>query len=383
MMDSNSRGRVLVVDDNASSLKGMGLLLNQAGYEVTSTEDPKQALAWIREQDFSALVADIRMPGLSGLGLVRRIREGIKPLATILVTGEPGLDTAIDAVSVGALRYLVKPVQPGDFREAVDHAVTMTRIWRIQNEAVAGLHARPGDDEKARLDKALETMWTAYQPVYNVSGTVVGYEALVRPGTSAFEDADALFREVSAQGRMREFGRLLRTNAIREWRDSPARNRDLYLNVHPEELADPDFFSESSPLWEHRAQLVLEISESADFAAMGNSNDVMNRLIETGIRFTLDQLGAGRTMLDFLVEFKPAFTKLDRSLVTGIHQSHKQQEVVKNICDLCASLGIEVIAAGLERQEDAKVIGELGVTYLQGYLFGAPRELRNGGDSIS
>ena len=46
-MDSNSRGRVLVVDDNASSLKGMGLLLNQAGYEVTSTEDPKLSLIHI------------------------------------------------------------------------------------------------------------------------------------------------------------------------------------------------------------------------------------------------------------------------------------------------------------------------------------------------
>ena len=124
------RGLVLIVDDEASIRFGVSEALRLRGYEVEAVGDGKEALARLAARPFEAVLSDISMPGMSGVELLRRVRTLDFDLPVILLTGDPRLETAIEAVEAGALRYLQKPVAIGEIESALESAVRLCRIAR-------------------------------------------------------------------------------------------------------------------------------------------------------------------------------------------------------------------------------------------------------------
>jgi DNA-binding NtrC family response regulator len=103
------RPRVLVVDDDHQTREMLMEALSTHGYQVTTAENGELALDLVRRQLFDAALLDIRMPGMSGLDLLREIRRHDPTIKAMMITGYPEISTAVEALKEGACDYLVKP----------------------------------------------------------------------------------------------------------------------------------------------------------------------------------------------------------------------------------------------------------------------------------
>ncbi|MBM3779619.1 MAG: response regulator [Acidimicrobiia bacterium] len=118
------RRRVLVVDDeeNVRELVSQTLSLRPE-YEVDTASDAPTALDRIRRNPYDLLVADLKMPGMDGLSLIRQARHIDADLPIIIITGHSSESTAIEAVNLGVAGYLIKPFRVPQVLEAADKAL--------------------------------------------------------------------------------------------------------------------------------------------------------------------------------------------------------------------------------------------------------------------
>lgn len=122
--------RILLVDDEPAMLELYRAILSECGDRIETALSGPEAIEKVRERSFDTVVSDIRMPGMSGLDLFRAIREIDPYVPVVLITAGPTLETAIEAVELGALRYLVKPLEGNLLRSAVDSGIELCRKTR-------------------------------------------------------------------------------------------------------------------------------------------------------------------------------------------------------------------------------------------------------------
>jgi EAL domain-containing protein (putative c-di-GMP-specific phosphodiesterase class I) len=94
--------------------------------------------------------------------------------------------------------------------------------------------------------------------------------------------------------------------------------------------------------------------------------------MDLGFSFAIDDLGAGYSGLETVVTLKPSYLKIDMGLVRDVHQKRVSQQVVKAILVLGVGVGATVIAEGIQTQDEADVLRQLGVRFGQGYLYSRP-----------
>lgn len=107
---TDARHRVLVVDDEEGIRDLLSRTLALAEYDVETTADGKTALESIRNDGYKLLIADLRMPGMDGLTLIRQVKQINPQLPIIIITGYSSESSAIEAVNLGVAGYLTKPV---------------------------------------------------------------------------------------------------------------------------------------------------------------------------------------------------------------------------------------------------------------------------------
>jgi excisionase family DNA binding protein len=107
---ADARHRVLVVDDEEGIRDLLSRTLALAEYEVETTADGRSALESIRNDGYKLLIADLRMPGMDGLTLIREVKQINPHLPIIIITGFSSESSAIEAVNLGVAGYLTKPV---------------------------------------------------------------------------------------------------------------------------------------------------------------------------------------------------------------------------------------------------------------------------------
>jgi two-component system response regulator AtoC len=132
------RVRVLVVDDEEVVRLGYRRVLSSEGFRVMAAGNGHEALELMTGGDrFDVVLLDLRMPGVDGMEVLRTIKKRWPESEVVVVTGHPSIDSAKEAVKLGAYDYLAKPVVP----EAVIRATTgawTQKLWTIQREFVTG-----------------------------------------------------------------------------------------------------------------------------------------------------------------------------------------------------------------------------------------------------
>jgi two-component system chemotaxis response regulator CheY len=106
--------RILAVDDSASMRQMVGFALTQAGFNVVEAEDGVIALAKARKERFNAVVADVNMPNMDGISLIRELRQlpDYRFTPMLMLTTEAGMDKKQEGKAAGATGWLVKPFNP-------------------------------------------------------------------------------------------------------------------------------------------------------------------------------------------------------------------------------------------------------------------------------
>src|SRR4029077_19650881 len=123
---------VLVVDDDALVARSLRRVLEVAGYLVTTAENGSAAVEKIMHNAYDVVLSDIQMPGMSGVELLSVVRSYDLDVPVLLMTGEPTLETAIEAVSLGALQYLPKPTPNEVLLNSVKRASRLHRLARMK-----------------------------------------------------------------------------------------------------------------------------------------------------------------------------------------------------------------------------------------------------------
>lgn len=374
---SETHRRILIVDDDAAVLQASSMLLSRVGFVVDGASSGEKALQSVQERHYSAILSDINMEGMSGLELLRTIRERDLDTPVILITGGPSLQTAIDAMAWGAHRYLLKPVAPKELIEAVTRAVLLSDLARLKREAFAlrGSHGLPVDDEKAlnvSFTRAIEKLAIVFHPIISLKlKRSVGFEALVRSGEPTLEHPEALLGTAALLGRSEELTRAIYLK-VAEWAPQLPEDRLLFVNVHPPDLLDHSLHGLGSPLAPFANRIVLEITERASIEKMGDISHIVRNLRLLGYRLAVDDLGTGYAGLSSFTQLSPEIVKLDRSLIEGIDQNPTKQRVVKAMLELCRDLGMQVICEGVETATERDALALLGADLLQGYQYGRP-----------
>jgi EAL domain-containing protein (putative c-di-GMP-specific phosphodiesterase class I) len=119
-------------------------------------------------------------------------------------------------------------------------------------------------------------------------------------------------------------------------------------------------------------RVMLELSEELTLADLTVVAGELRRLRQAGVQVVLDDLGSGATTLDHVRVLRPAWVKVDRSLVTGVESSLPRLRAVERIVDLARSTGAGVTAEGIEAEPQAVVLAGVGCQRGQGWLFGRP-----------
>ncbi len=372
-----ARGRVLVVEDEASLRRAYARVLEAAGFEARQAEDGAEAVQALRAERFDVVLSDISMPGMTGIDVLRSAREWDLDVPIILVTGNPTIESAVQAVEHGALRYLIKPVDPADLVQAVRRAAMLGRIARLKREALMHLGALGhlvGDRAglEAALTRCLDHLWMAYQPIVDWRRrTVVAYEALVRCDDPALPDPSSLFSAAERLDRVHEVGRAIRERIATDLAALPP-DCDLFVNLHPKDLTDDTLCAPDSPLSPFASRVVLEVTERAELDDQANISVRVARLRALGFRVAIDDLGAGYAGLSYFARLVPDVVKIDVALVRDIHREAIKARLVGSLASLCRELGMTVVAEGVETPEEREAVSDLGCDLLQGYLFARP-----------
>jgi len=221
-----------------------------------------------------------------------------------------------------------------------------------------------------------------FQPVVLLpSRSVIGFEALARlrdidgslvPPTDFIPAAEesglivplgeeVLRRAVAQAARWRSGGSLIATATVS-------------VNIAPAQLEEPDIVDVvTGILAEYEvpgSALILEITEST--VAAPGVKMVIERLSALGVRIAIDDFGTGFATLDTLRRVPAQMLKLDCSFVAGVTREGIDRAIVRVVVDLADSLGLSVVAEGIETEEQASALLRLGCAAMQGFLFGQP-----------
>jgi EAL domain-containing protein (putative c-di-GMP-specific phosphodiesterase class I) len=375
---ARARGRVLVVDDDRKLLDVVATLLADAGWEVDTAPDGRAALGLVDTHHYEVVLSDIDMPGMTGVELLREIRARDLDVPVLLITGHPRLETAVEALEHGALRYLQKPVRERDLLSAVEDAARLHRMARLKREALAaiGLEDRlPADRAglESRFSQALGSLRLVYQPIVRAAdGSVFGYEALVRTNESSIPHPGALFEAAERLGRVHEVGGVIRDRAAAFLARVPAVT--LFVNLHALELMDDSLLSPAAALSSHAQSVVLELTERSSFEHVPNLRARVSLLRRLGYRLAVDDLGAGYAGLNSFAALNPHVVKLDMSLIRASDSEPVKQRIIGSMAALCKEFGIMVVAEGIETAPERDTVIALGCDLIQGFLVARPME---------
>lgn len=215
----------------------------------------------------------------------------------------------------------------------------------------------------------------AFQPIVDMAARRVwGYEALVR-GVSG-QSARSVLNQIDGSNRYR-FDQACRVKAITGaaalFPDSDLR---LSINFMPNAVYEPSACIRLSLATAERVgfardRISFEFTEH-ERLNVGHVQRIVTEYKRLGFKVALDDFGSGYNGLGLLADFQPDMIKIDIHLVRGIDTSPRRQAIVAGILGITRALDIEVLAEGVETQEELTVLMAAGITLFQGFLFAKP-----------
>jgi len=121
--------KILLVDDEVVFTNNMSKLLDNRGYRVMAVNSGGAAIRAMQEEDFDVVVLDLKMPGMDGITTLKEIRKLGLFTETLILTGHGSIDTALEAIKLGAYDYLTKPCEIGDLVAKIEGA------WEKKDDA--------------------------------------------------------------------------------------------------------------------------------------------------------------------------------------------------------------------------------------------------------
>lgn len=220
-----------------------------------------------------------------------------------------------------------------------------------------------------------------YQPIVDGQGRTRGVEALARwvhpqrgqIPPDLFISLAERHRQMHRLGEALWHQSLLGYQGIRQFRLQPL---GLSLNISPSQLEDPSLVHRLQHQLERHnlppSRLTLELTERGVLEASAVVSDNLRQLRRLGIRLSLDDFGTGYSSLSLLSQLRPDEVKIDRSFVVAMANDPYALQIVTLLSRMAPALGFELVAEGVEDEEQVQQLRAMGIDRFQGYWFARP-----------
>ncbi len=297
-----------------------------------------------------------------------------------------GFNVRIGA-SVGMSFYPEDAKTAGDLKRNADFAMYHAKSQgsnciRAFDQEIASTYQQRlqlKDDLKQAIDE--QQFYLVYQPQVGINANVVeGLEALIRWNhpVKGFISPEVFISIAEESGQILEIGDWVLDEACRqmaEWHTNGLAGMQIAVNVSAMQFMRQDFIEYvEQTCQKHALQpncLELEITESVLVTDVQQVIDTCHKLRELKIKVAIDDFGTGYSSLSYLQELPVDTLKIDRAFVSGLDDI-TSKSVAKTIVTLAQSFGLETVAEGVETDEQADMIAELGCDYIQGYFYSKP-----------
>ncbi|MFH9890941.1 putative bifunctional diguanylate cyclase/phosphodiesterase [Streptomyces luteogriseus] len=339
--------------------------------------------------EFAVLVEDADQPIDAEVLAAHVVRTLSRPfhlaVESVSVSASVGVATARDSTDAGELLALADLAL---YAAKASGKRTWRRFQPQQRIRVVERHAL-----QARLDQAIskEQFGLRYQPVVDIdAGRVVGFEALARwPELGPDPVPPGQFIPLAEEtGHISTLGAwvLRRSTAdiARLQQRTPQLDPPPYLsvNVSTRQWRDRNFLDEVCAALDATGlaagTLQLELTESVLMQRTDQIDAQIQALKDRGVRIAVDDFGTGFSSLRYLRDFPIDVLKIDKSFIDGIPHDPQQVALVEGIVHLAQTLGLQVIAEGIEEPPQRDVLADIGCRYGQGFLFARPMTVEQG-----
>jgi EAL domain-containing protein (putative c-di-GMP-specific phosphodiesterase class I)/CheY-like chemotaxis protein len=375
--------RVMLVDDEETVLDVMTeVMSSDRSIDVVATaRDPREAYVLATESRPDVALVDVRMPGGGGPVAARGIRRGSPDTRVVAVSADADPEVVISMITAGATGYIGKDEPVEQLLRAVHRSAEGRATISVGSiEATAELLAEQLSDHEARAARAAaDRVATAivgpglhmvFQPIVELSsGRILGLEALARFTDRPRRSPDTWFAEAAKVGLLEELELEAVRRAVGELRHVPT-GAFLSINLSPETLGSDGLAELIDPSVARR--IVIEITERSRIRGYDTLIARMRPLRALGVRFAIDDVGAGFSSLERVIHLEPDFMKLDGSTVTGLAEDPMRRALIERLVSFSDDIGVSVIAEGIEGRRDLDVLRTLYVPYGQGHYLGRP-----------
>jgi EAL domain-containing protein (putative c-di-GMP-specific phosphodiesterase class I) len=163
---------------------------------------------------------------------------------------------------------------------------------------------------------------------------------------------------------------------VRDWRNAGLHAPPVAVNLSARQFADETLVdhlvASMATYGVTAADIEVELTESVLMSDPERANDVLGQLRQLGVRISIDDFGTGYSSLSYLKRFPADTVKIDRSFISGLPGDGDDTAIAQAVIAMAHSLGLQVVAEGVETQEQLAALQRLGCDEAQGYLLGRP-----------
>ncbi|CBN58835.1 MULTISPECIES: putative bifunctional diguanylate cyclase/phosphodiesterase [Kamptonema] len=369
-------------------------LLKQTARRLESCMPQTAIIARVGSDEFAILLKDI-----SDNQQASNIASAIhRALETPFVLEEVAVSST---VSIGIAHSSLEGLEPEDLLRAADTAMHYAVVQSKGSTAVFNPGMLAGAISRLELEADLqravfnEQLHLNYQPIFSlVDEQIVGFEALVRwrHKVRGMVSPAEFIPVAEETGLILSLGAWVLSEAmgcLRIWLEQFPNVRPLSMSVNLSgiQLSSPDLVMLIEELLAQFSlsgeSLKLEITESMFMENAGAAGQLLAELKAKQIQFSIDDFGTGYSSLSYLHHLPIDTLKIDREFISGMVGDSKDFDIVKTIIALAHSLELDVVAEGIETQEQLNRLRELGCEYGQGFFFSKPLDVEAAGELLA
>jgi EAL domain-containing protein (putative c-di-GMP-specific phosphodiesterase class I)/CheY-like chemotaxis protein len=374
--------KILLIDDEPFVLNLLARQLANLGCkEVIACERAPDALTQLGHdaEAVDLIFCDLQMPEMDGVEFIHQLVHVGYAGALVLVTGEDErilltAEKLAQAHKLNVAGALSKPVSPVQLQRVLESHASST-------PALPGRVRKTYEPGELRRAIANGELVNHYQPKVEMkSGSVMGAETLVRwqHPQDGLVFPDQFIRMAEEHGMIDDLTRAVLSAALgqmRQWQNAGL-NVQVAVNVSMDNLTAldfPDFVADSaSAAGIHLSNLMLEVTESRLMKDPLKSLEILTRLRLKNIGLSIDDFGTGHSSLAQLRDIPFNELKVDRGFVHGAYMDSSLKAIVEASCNLARSMGMKIVAEGIEDRADWNLLHMLGCDLAQGYFISRP-----------
>ncbi len=373
----SSGNRIVLIDDDRVVGEIVSALAKAMGLQCDITRTPEDFFDRIGPET-TLLLLDLVMPEMDGIEILRLLGERHCKARIVLMSGINirVIETAkklAQSLGLNVVGHLQKPFPITQLQDLLGVNIAAEKPAVHQHEKRLAI---PDEDLIRAFDRDEFVIY--YQPQINIAtGVVTGVEALSRwqHPELGLVFPDNFIYKIEDLGLMDRFCWITAERALNEVKQFSAANGylpRLAINVSVSSLRDlkfPDIFMNLARKYDFPAErIVLEITESG-LMEFSLALDVLTRLRMRNFQLSIDDFGTGYSMMKQLQNVPAIELKIDRTFVQHMDANHADLVMVEKIIEMGHELDMEVIAEGVETEEQFKILREKGCDGVQGYLF--------------